>query len=148
MLTAHLYLLRGWQSAWLKLASFVYEVILSTPLHPELLNFNLWCRPWGLAQDLYELERESFATTQAPLRKPSLLTKMAGEDLLPWMWQEQALLCHPLEASLLLLSLTGFAGSVQHPPASRGYFFVSQLALGCPAQAAEHEDIQPQCHCF
>lgn len=138
MLTAHLYLVRGLQSAWLKFSSFLYEAILFTPLHPELLNYKLRCRPWGLAQDLYELERESIAMTQARLRKHSLLTRMAGEDLLPWTWEEQALFCHRLEAFLLLLSLMGFASNVQHPPASGAYFFClsagsGMLSPGCRA---------------
>lgn len=44
-----------------------------------------------------------------------MLTKTVGEDLLPWTWWEQALVCCLLEASLLVAS--GFAGSAQFLPA-------------------------------
>lgn len=43
MLAAHMDLLRGSQSAWLKFASFVDEAFLFAPLHPELLDFKLLC---------------------------------------------------------------------------------------------------------
>lgn len=121
-------------TAWLKFA--LYEAFLFTPLHPELLNFKLLRRPQSLAQELPGLEGESIAMTQAPLRKSSLLSKRAGEYLLSWTWWEQALLCRPLETSLLLLPLAGFASRIQHLPASGGYFCLP-AGSGLPS-AVEH----------
>lgn len=71
------------------------------------------------------LEGESIAVTQAPLRKPFLLTKTGDEDLYPWPWWEQA---------LLLLASGWVSGSARHLPPPGG---LSQLALGCPAQAGK-----------
>lgn len=51
----------------------MYEAFLFTPLHPELLNFELLRSPWSLAQELCRLEGESPAVTQGPLGETLLV---------------------------------------------------------------------------
>lgn len=126
MVPAHMDLLRPSQSARLEFVSVLCEAFLNTPLHSKLLNLK-FSRSWSLAQELWA-GRKVIAMTKAPLRKPSLLTKTAREDLLPW---EQALLCCPLEASLLLAS----SWVCSTPSSTRAD---SQLALGCTAHPGKH----------